>query len=173
MRHRGVQVRAKRLSPPLWSDAPLAAPPRRCWRWEQWLARWTSASARQRAWRCASCWAGVNSGVFSGETPLTALAPQVFRLDFASPKRDLALAGGAVATTERFHRLAWSPSGVETGELPVRAHGASSRHARSRADAARLLARACDRSARLDRGRPGGRHCEPVEPFKNRGRGRR
>ena len=117
--------------------------------------------------------AGVTSGVISGETPLTVLAPQVFRLDFASPKRDLALAGGAVATTERFHRLAWSPSGVETGELPVRACGASNRHAFSLADAARLLAHVCKRSARLDRGRTGGRHCEFVEPFKNRGRGRR
>lgn len=47
---------------------------------------------------------------------------QIFRLDLAhSTKRELAPAGGAVATTERFHRLAWSPSGVETGELPVRA----------------------------------------------------
>jgi hypothetical protein len=46
---------------------------------------------------------------------------QIFRLDVASTKRDMALAGGSVATTERFHRLAWSPSGVETGELPVRA----------------------------------------------------
>lgn len=52
--------------------------------------------------------------------------PQVYRLDLESPNREMGLAGGAVATTERFHRLAWSPSGTESGELPVR-RGASPR----------------------------------------------
>ena len=46
---------------------------------------------------------------------------QVFKLDFASQKRELPLAGGAVAASERFHRLAWSPPGSETDALPVRA----------------------------------------------------
>ncbi len=52
---------------------------------------------------------------------------QVYRLDLDADKRDLPLAGGAVATTERFHRLAWSPSGTETGELPVRRRRLASR----------------------------------------------
>lgn len=46
---------------------------------------------------------------------------QLYRVDLDSSKRDLPLAGGAVATSERFHRLAWSPVGSETPELPVRA----------------------------------------------------
>lgn len=45
---------------------------------------------------------------------------QVFKLDFANPKRELPLAGGAVAATERFNRLAWSPLGSETEAHPVR-----------------------------------------------------
>ncbi len=53
----------------------------------------------------------------------------------ASTKRDMALAGGSVATTERFHRLAWSPSGAETGELPVRVPATGARRSVSRAAA--------------------------------------
>lgn len=45
---------------------------------------------------------------------------QVFKLDFANSKRELPLAGGAVAATERFNRLAWSPLGSESEAHPVR-----------------------------------------------------
>jgi hypothetical protein len=67
-------------------------------------------------------------------------AAQVFRLDFASPKRDLALAGGAVATTERFHRARLEPIG--RGNRGAAGACAAARPAAARvsqADAARAL----------------------------------
>lgn len=94
---------------------------------------------------------------------------QIFRLDLASssPKRDLALAGGAVTTTERFHRLAWSSSGVETAELPVRTRRRRHRH-RPAGVAPKRWADCGPAPGRPTAGapgrRPGGRHREPLEP---------
>lgn len=70
---------------------------------------------------------------------LTGASFQVFKVDLAdSAKCDMPLAGGAVATSERFHRLAWSPSGVETSELPVRGRPTSRRSRERRLTAAAL-----------------------------------
>ena len=47
------------------------------------------------------------------------MSTQIFNLDFANPSLDMPLAGGSVATTERFHRLAWG-TGLEMEKYPVR-----------------------------------------------------
>jgi protein transport protein SEC31 len=39
---------------------------------------------------------------------------QIFKLDYADPSTNMPLAGGAVHTSERFHRLAWGTAGAKT-----------------------------------------------------------
>ena len=85
---------------------------------------------------------------------------QVFKLDFSGQKRELPLAGGAVAASERFHRLSWSPPGSETEALPVRASLRCRPFAPAGAErpSSRALA------ARPDCWWASRRHCEPLEP---------
>lgn len=42
---------------------------------------------------------------------------EVFKVDYSKPSADMPLAGGAVAATERFHRLVWGPTGSDTEGL--------------------------------------------------------
>jgi hypothetical protein len=153
LRDGGVQARAAAPVTPFVlrraADAPraasCAAPPRRCLRWAPWRALWTSVSARRRAWRREA--AGSSPGSRARGRLTRRAASQIFRLDLVSPKRDMALAGGSVATAERFHRLAWSPSGVETGELPVRrARAAAPARATRRAEVRLRRVGRCARS---------------------------
>lgn len=90
-------------------------------------------------------------------------ATQVFKLDFANSKRDLPLAGGAVAANERFNRLAWSPLGSETEAHPVSNEQCCGHFSRPTADSHFRFA------AGFDRRRPGGRNCEPLEPRQDSG----
>ncbi|KAK3253493.1 hypothetical protein CYMTET_37261 [Cymbomonas tetramitiformis] len=44
---------------------------------------------------------------------------EVFKMDFQNPALEMPLAGGAVPTSERFHRLVWGTTGLESQTHPL------------------------------------------------------
>lgn len=90
------------------------------------------------AWPCSPTAPYMAVGTMAGAIDLSfssSACLEIFNLDFADASTDMPLAGEAVATSERFHRLVWGTTAADSETYPVRhmpQQGSSRRQASSR-----------------------------------------